>query len=336
LKFKAGCTNSKQIVCRSLRSAKMALLPGFTPCAMHAPAARPAPVSLVPQSASFSARLKEFSRAPRFPQQSLACGIVASGMALRAACAVRRRRQAEVRTRTVAWARKFQSRQVTTADPVIIDLQDIPLTVELGSWYEGMLDAAVESLEAGGLGLIPTDTQYAFVTSVSSGGGPIYQVKGLPPETKKPLSLLCADLSMASRFADIGMLDRRSFQGMRRSLPGCYTFILRATSEVPRVVLQHKSRRKLWQRKEVGIRIPDNSVVRYLASKLGEPLLASSACGEPSQLWTSQMHLLDFIVQAPDDHGGDVDEAVSTIIDLTREEPWLVREGLGDPAPFFG
>eukprot|EP00971_Amphidinium_carterae_P223875 4442294-Amphidinium_carterae.1 len=177
-----------------------------------------------------------------------------------------------------------------SAAVVVVDLEDVSLTEDLGQFYESRLDDVVDRLQAGGLGIIPTDSQASWlcvlqsieVTSLSCGGGLIYEVKDVPADTKKPLSLLCSDLSMASAYADIRMLDRKSFQAMRRCLPGCYTFILRATPQVPRVVVKHKSRRRKWQRREVGIRVPDNRVVQYLVEQLGEPLLASSACERPS------------------------------------------------------
>jgi len=223
-----------------------------------------------------------------------------------------------------------------------IDLEELLLSEPLGPLQERQLAPAVDALLGGGMGVIPTDTQHAYVTGVHSRKGTrrIYEAKGLPADEWKPLSLLCADLSMASRFCDMGALPRRWYQCLRQCLPGPYTFILRASSEVPRVVLEHKSRRRHWQRREVGIRVPDCAVVHYLTAELDDPLLASSACGEPSAIWDSERHVLDFIVAGVslsslwDDLADE--ERVSTIIDLTMEEPVVRRQGMGDASMFLG
>ena len=111
------------------------------------------------------------------------------------------------------------------------------------------------------MGVIPTDTQHAFVTSISSKHGTqrIYDLKGVS-DRRKPLSLLCVDLSMASQYCELQALPRSWFQAMKSCLPGPYTFILRASAAVPRVVLEHKSHAKVWKRREVGIRVPKNSI----------------------------------------------------------------------------
>lgn len=223
-----------------------------------------------------------------------------------------------------------------------IDLEELLLSEPLGPLQERQLAPAVDSLLGGGIGVIPTDTQHAYVTSIRSRKGTrrIYEAKGLPADEWKPLSLLCADLSMASRFCNLGSLPRRWYQCLRQCLPGPYTFILRASSEVPRVVLEHKSRRRLWQRREVGIRVPDCAVVHHLTAEIDDPLLASSACGEPSAIWDTERQGLDFIVAGVslsslwDDLADE--ERVSTIIDLTMEEPVLRRQGMGDASMFVG
>jgi len=214
------------------------------------------------------------------------------------------------------------------------------LSEPLGPFYTQQLNVVIESLLKGGMGVIPTDTQHAYVTCVSSSKGTcrIYDLKGVGADERKPLSLLCSDLSMVSRYADIGSLPRKWFQEMRRCLPGPYTFILRASSGVPRVVLEHKSRRRLWQRREVGIRIPDCAVVQQITSDLEEPLLASTTNGGPSAIWSSERHAVDFIVAGMSmagiwDNIAD-DERISTIIDLTMEEPVLRRQGIGDASGF--
>uniref|UniRef100_A0A7S4QD20 Threonylcarbamoyl-AMP synthase n=1 Tax=Alexandrium monilatum TaxID=311494 RepID=A0A7S4QD20_9DINO len=187
-----------------------------------------------------------------------------------------------------------------------VDLEELLLSEPLGPLQERQLAPAVDALFGGGMGVIPTDTQHAYVTSINSRKGTrrIYAAKGLPADEWKPLSLLCADLSMASRFCDMGSLPRRWYQCLRQCLPGPYTFILRASSEVPRVVLECDGR----------------------------------ACGHA--IWDTERHNLDFIVAGVslsslwDDLADD--DRVSTIIDLTMEEPVLRRQGMGDASMFLG
>lgn len=226
-------------------------------------------------------------------------------------------------------------------DTPYVAFEDVLLSEPLDDLHTRQLGAVVDALLNDGMGLIPTDTQHAFVTSVSSrrGARRIYDAKGISADQRKPLSLLCSDLSMAARFAEMESLPRKWYQLMRRVLPGPYTFILQASKQVPRVVLEHKSRRRLWERREVGIRIPECAVVQHLTAELGEPLLASSACEGPGAAWSAQKGSVDFVVTATDmrgiwDNVADEDR-ISTVIDLTMEEPVLRRQGMGDAAMFF-
>jgi len=229
-----------------------------------------------------------------------------------------------------------KARNRPRGEPSYVDFEEMLLSEPLGPFHEQQLAPAIDALYQGGMGLIPTDTSHAYVTIISSKKGTrrIYDAKGIQPDVRKPLSLLCSDLSMVSKFADLESLPRKWFDNLRHSLPGPYTFILRATSNVPRVVLQHKSRRKLWQRREVGIRVPDCAVVRHLTSELEEPLLASSACAGPTAVWSTQKNALDFFVAASDIASiwDTVEERdrISTVVDLTMEEPVLIRQGMGD------
>jgi len=220
--------------------------------------------------------------------------------------------------------------------------EDLLFSESLGPFQERQLQPVVRSLFDGGMGLVPTDTQHAYVTAVTNKKGTrrIYDIKGVAPDERKPLSLLCSDFNMASRFADLGSLPRSWYAMLRKMLPGPYTIIVQATKEVPRVVLEHKSRRSQWRRREVGIRIPDCAIVTHLAEELGDPLLSSSACEGPHDVWGSNRDDLDFVVAGSDmasmwDDLADEDR-ISTIIDLTMEEPVLRREGMGDPSFLFG
>lgn len=225
-------------------------------------------------------------------------------------------------------------------EAVHVGLEDFFHTGSLSSQHEEGLQPVVESLAVGGVGVIPTDTHNAYITSISSKQGVrrIYDLKGVASDEKKPLSLLCFDLSMASDYCDLAALPRKWFQILRSCLPGPYTFIMRASAKVPRVVLEHKSHTRVWKRREVGIRIPDNTLVRHIAEVMEEPLLSSSACDDTGVIWDTQRLKVDFVVAAEDQGGmmNDVssEDRVSTVVDLTMEEPVLRRQGLGDASAF--
>lgn len=227
-------------------------------------------------------------------------------------------------------------------EAVYVGLEDFFSAESLSPRHEEELAPVVESLALGGVGVLPTDTHNAYVTSISSKQGVrrIYDLKGLASDEKKPLSLLCSDLTMAAAYCDIAALPRKWFQILRSCLPGPYTFILRASSEVPRVVLEHKTHTRVWKRREVGIRIPDNTLVRHIAEEMEEPLLSSSACDDTGVIWDTQRHKVDFVVAAEDQSGlmSDVssEDCVSTVVDLTMEEAVLRRQGLGDVSAFEG
>ncbi|CAK9103533.1 unnamed protein product [Durusdinium trenchii] len=233
-------------------------------------------------------------------------------------------------------ARARRRRYMRKTEAEYIQLEDVFLSEPLEGPHLFQLGAALESLSLDGVGVIPTDTQHAFVTAISSKTGTqrIYDIKGVATDQRKPLSLLCSDLSMASHYCDMTAIPRRWFQAMKSCLPGPYTFILRASAAVPRVVLEHKAHLKIWKRREVGIRIPNNSIVSQMVEDLAEPLLASSAPANAFEIWEQDRSKLDFVVGVEAlDAPNDLDR-VSTVLDLTMEEPVLRRQGAGDVSIF--
>lgn len=127
------------------------------------------------------------------------------------------------------------------------------------------IDEAVEALEDGHLIIYPTDTLYAIGYDATNQRAieHVCRIKGIDPR-RQQLSILCADMSQAARFARI---DNRAFDIMRRNLPGPFTFILPPATTLPKA---------FKGRKEVGVRIPDDDVARCLAESLGRPLLTTS------------------------------------------------------------
>jgi len=214
------------------------------------------------------------------------------------------------------------------------------LSAPLSDVHLEQLDPVVNSLAIGGMGLIPTDTQNAYITSLSSREGMqrIYAIKGIEPQAKKPLSLLCSDMSMAARFCDLSVIPGTWFAQLDNCLPGPFTVILQASKAVPKVILKHKAHTKAWKRREVGIRIPDNALVWHIVEELNEPLLSSSACQGAAWHWEEERSKLDFIVACDRMEelwdGIANEDRISTVIDLTLQEPILRRQGMGDASGF--
>jgi len=180
---------------------------------------------------------------------------------------------------------------------------------------------AVEILEQGGVIVYPTDTIYGLGCDLFNKHAieRIYRIKHIPKF--HPMSFVCADLKDLSHYAKV---DTPTYKIMKRYLPGPYTFILKATGEVPRMMLT--------KRKTVGIRIPENEVCRRLVIELGRPIISTSV---PEAKVEFPNHP-DFIEEALGKEvdlildGGILVQGASTVIDLTEEAPKVIREGSGD------
>lgn len=177
---------------------------------------------------------------------------------------------------------------------------------------------AITALKRGGVIAYPTDTVYGIGCDIHDRKAieRIYQMK--PMAKNQLLAFLCPDLSDIARYAYV---DDRAYRLMRRLVPGPYTFILRATKEVPKVLLMN--------RKTIGIRVPKHPVPQALLRELGGPIISTSASfdGEnlidPGEI-NERFAQLDMVLD------GDTCGAVaSTVIDLTGEQPEVVRLGAG-------
>ena len=179
---------------------------------------------------------------------------------------------------------------------------------------------AVEILERGGVIAYPTDTNYGIGCSIfeKKAVDRIVRLKRLKPDHL--FSFVCPDLSDIARYA---LVENDAYRIMKRHLPGPYTFILRATPEVPRM-LQSK-------RRTVGIRVPDNPVTLALARAFKKPILSTTAAYEGETLCDAtdiNLHLghgLDCILDAE-----YLDNPPSSIVDLSKPYPEVIREGAGD------
>ena len=140
------------------------------------------------------------------------------------------------------------------------------------------LHDVVSALSEGGMGVIPTDTCYSFVTKLSSREGTerLMRLKGTR-SSKKPLSLLCKDLSMVAKYTSSLPNEQWIYKTLKQTLPGPYTFIISSSKDVPKMLFSEKHRHtRRWRRKEVGIRIPDDDVFKHIIAQLDEPLLCGS------------------------------------------------------------
>ena len=185
---------------------------------------------------------------------------------------------------------------------------------------------AVEIIREGGVIAYPTDSCYALGCHVGDKAAMerIRRIRDV--DERHHFTLVCRNLSEVGQFAKV---DNLQYRLIRANTPGSYTFILRATREVPR--------RLLHPRHTIGVRIPGHAVVRALLEALGEPLLSSTlilpahgvALNDPAEIRRHLEHYLDLVIDA-----GPCDGQVTTVIDLSGEAPRLLREGKGDTRPF--
>lgn len=188
-----------------------------------------------------------------------------------------------------------------------------------------LLAQAAQILHKGGIAAVPTDSSYALVCHLDDKDAVtrLRRVRGI--DDKHHLALLCRDLSELASYARV---DNRQYRLLKAATPGPYTFILEATKEVPRRV-SHPSRRT------IGLRVPDHAVVLGLLEALGQPLLATTLIlpetdaplNDPDEIREELDARIDAIIDA-----GACPAEPSTVVDLTGEEPVLVRLGRGDPA----
>lgn len=186
------------------------------------------------------------------------------------------------------------------------------------------ISEAVEALREGSIIIVPTDTLYALVCDALNQRAieRLCQIKGLNPD-KNYLSVVCADISQAAEYARI---DNHAFRLLKEYLPGQFTFVLPASTKLPKV---------FKGRKTVGVRIPDSPVPRELARALGNPLLATSvdpcddsaeSVAEPELL--AEKYENDAVLIIDAGHGG---YTPSTVVDITDSNaPEIIREGAGD------
>ncbi len=188
-----------------------------------------------------------------------------------------------------------------------------------------LLKQAAQILQEGGVVAVPTDSSYALVCRLDDKAAAESLRRIRQVDDKHHLTLLCRDLSELASYARV---DNRQYRLLKLGTPGPYTFILEATKEVPRR-LSHPSRRT------IGLRVPDHRVTQELLSLFGQPLLATTLIApgdtEPMNDATEIRDRFQKSLQAVVDAGACPMEP-TTVIDITNDEPVLVRQGRGDLA----
>jgi tRNA threonylcarbamoyl adenosine modification protein (Sua5/YciO/YrdC/YwlC family) len=190
---------------------------------------------------------------------------------------------------------------------------------------ERELQKVVSILKDGGVIIYPTDTVYGLGCDINNKKAVerVAQIKGIKPE-KANLSIICYDLSHITDYAK--HVDNRTFKMMKKGLPGPFTFILEASNMIPKIFTA--------KRKTIGIRIPDHNIPRELVRLLGNPIVTTSIHDEddiieyatdPELIHEKFEHLVDCVID-----GGYGNQIASTIVDCSKDEPTIVRQGLGD------
>ncbi|TFW30047.1 threonylcarbamoyl-AMP synthase [Massilia arenosa] len=188
-----------------------------------------------------------------------------------------------------------------------------------------LVKQAAQIIHGGGVVALPTDSCYALACHLDDKAAveKLRRIRGI--DEKHHLTLLCRDLSEIAEYARV---DNKQFRLLKAATPGPYAVILEATRSVPRR-LSHPSR------KTIGLRVPENTIAQALLAELGQPLLATTLIlddellNDPDEIGERLAKQIDLLID-----GGAAPMEPSTVIDLTGEEPVLVRAGRGDPAVF--
>ena len=182
----------------------------------------------------------------------------------------------------------------------------------------------VKTLKNGGLIIYPTDTVYGLGCDISNNKAleKIAKLKNVKLD-KANFSFICHDLSNLSAY--VKQIDTPTYKILKRALPGPYTFILNGSNNLPRAFKKKKT---------VGIRIPDNNIIREIVKELGNPIITTSIrddddvveyTTDPELIYEKWQSKVDLVID-----GGYGDNRPSSIIDLTKEEIEIIREGKGD------
>ncbi len=190
-----------------------------------------------------------------------------------------------------------------------------------------LIKQVVDKLQRGGVIIYPTDSGYAIGCALGEKNAldRIRQIRQL--DDGHNFTLLCRDLSDIGIYAKV---DNSNYRLLKHHTPGGFTFILKATNEVPKRLLHPK-------RKTIGLRVPDNAIAKAILEELGEPMMSVSLIlpGEqypmidPYEIRDTLAHQVDMIID-----GGYCGMEATSVVELFDEEPKVIRQGLGDISAF--
>lgn len=190
-----------------------------------------------------------------------------------------------------------------------------------------LIKRAVEIVRNGGLMVYPTDSCYALGCHIGDKTAMARIRRIRQVDERHHFTLICRDLSEIGKYA---IVDNAQYRTLKAATPGSYTFILRATREVPKRLLYPR-------RNTIGLRVPDHAVVRALLEEMGEPILSSTLIlpgderplNDGEEIRKRIERDVDLILD-----GGSCGLEMTTVVDLTEEVPRVIRPGKGSGAPF--
>ncbi|MFO1392665.1 MAG: L-threonylcarbamoyladenylate synthase [Steroidobacteraceae bacterium] len=201
------------------------------------------------------------------------------------------------------------------------------LTIHPVSPQPRLIRQAISAIRDGSVVAYPTDSCYALGCLIGDKAA-MERIRRIREADKNHnFTFVCSDLSQIAKYARV---DNRQYRTLRAFTPGPYTFLLEATREVPKRLQNPKKR-------TIGIRVPDNAIVRMLLAELGEPIMSSTLLlpGEPTPMTDPHEiklrleHAVDLVID-----GGHCGFEPSSVVDLSGEAPVVVRRGKGDVAAF--
>jgi tRNA threonylcarbamoyl adenosine modification protein (Sua5/YciO/YrdC/YwlC family) len=190
-----------------------------------------------------------------------------------------------------------------------------------------LMKQAAEIIRQGGVIVYPTDSGYALGCHIGDKKAleRICRIRDI--DKNHNFTLVCKDLSELSEYTRV---DNSAFRALKNNTPGPYTFIFKASKEVPKRLLNPKKR-------TIGIRVPDNAIVHGLLAALEEPIMSTTlimpgknmAEYDPENIRDMLEHQVDLII-----NGGHLGEHPTTVIDYSEGDAQIIRVGEGDPTPF--